>query len=115
MRINGTIAQATFKLVSDPVIVPSWCRVIAHCAALPIRALGPDQRAEHKCGEQTDKRVEEIADSQGVPMGWSSPFAICICRVIASISHVAASRSRAFRSSSFVAFATLLPQSSAKF
>jgi hypothetical protein len=29
-------------------------------------ALGPDQRAEHKCGEETDQRIQEIADSERV-------------------------------------------------
>jgi hypothetical protein len=38
MRINGTITHATFKMVSAPVIVPSWCRIIAHCAAKQISA-----------------------------------------------------------------------------
>src|SRR5207253_6569302 len=38
MRINGTITHAVFKVVSAPVIVPSWCRIIAHCAAKQISA-----------------------------------------------------------------------------
>ena len=38
MRINGTITNAAFKLVSDPVIVPSRCRIIAHCTAKQISA-----------------------------------------------------------------------------
>ena len=33
MRINGTMTQAAFKVVSTPVIVPSRCRTIAQCAA----------------------------------------------------------------------------------
>jgi hypothetical protein len=31
MRINGTITHAAPKVVSAPVIVPSWWRIIAHC------------------------------------------------------------------------------------
>jgi len=38
MRINGKIAHAAFKAVSAPVIVPNWCRIIAHCAAKQISA-----------------------------------------------------------------------------
>lgn len=38
MRINGTITQAAFTVVSAPVIVPSWCRISAHCAAKQISA-----------------------------------------------------------------------------
>jgi hypothetical protein len=35
-------------------------------AALPVLALCPDEAAEYKCGEQTDQRIEEVADSKGV-------------------------------------------------
>jgi hypothetical protein len=35
-------------------------------AALPVLALGSDHRAEHKCGEETDQRIQEIADSERV-------------------------------------------------
>lgn len=33
-------------------------------AALPVLTLRSDQRAEDKCGEETDERVEEIANSE---------------------------------------------------
>ena len=35
-------------------------------AALPVLALGSDQRVEHKRGEETDQRIQEIADSERV-------------------------------------------------
>jgi len=38
IRISGTIAHAAFKVVSAPVIMPSRCRIIAHCAAKQISA-----------------------------------------------------------------------------
>jgi hypothetical protein len=38
-------------------------------AALPLLALRPNKAAEHKRGEETDKRIEEIADSEGVQEG----------------------------------------------
>ena len=38
MTINGRITQATFRVVSAAVIVPSRCRTITHCAAKQISA-----------------------------------------------------------------------------
>jgi hypothetical protein len=35
-------------------------------AALPVLALRPDKAAEHKRSEETDQRIQEIADSKGV-------------------------------------------------
>jgi len=39
MRINGRITHATSKVVSAPVIVPSWCRIMTHCAAKQTSAM----------------------------------------------------------------------------
>ena len=30
--ISGTTAHAMVKVVSAPVVVPSWCKTMAHCA-----------------------------------------------------------------------------------
>src|SRR6516165_6324466 len=38
MSIKGTITHAAPNVVSAPVIVPSWYRTIAHCAAKQISA-----------------------------------------------------------------------------
>ena len=38
MRMSGTITHAAFTVVSASVAVPSWCRIIAHCAAKQISA-----------------------------------------------------------------------------
>jgi hypothetical protein len=38
MSIKGTITQAALNVVSAPVIVPSWRRIMAHCAAKQISA-----------------------------------------------------------------------------
>src|SRR5215469_5166991 len=39
MSIKGTIAHAALNVVSAPVIVPSWYRTMAHCAAKQISAM----------------------------------------------------------------------------
>ena len=33
MMINGKITHAAVRVVSAPVIAPSWCRTITHCTA----------------------------------------------------------------------------------
>ena len=33
IRTSGTITHAAVRVVSAPVIVPSWCSIIAHCTA----------------------------------------------------------------------------------
>jgi hypothetical protein len=33
-------------------------------AALTVLALSPNEPAEYECGEETDKRIEEIANSE---------------------------------------------------
>ena len=38
ITISGTITAAAFSVVSAPVMVPSCCRKIAHCAAKAISA-----------------------------------------------------------------------------
>src|SRR5215472_11724622 len=38
MSIKGTISHAALNVVSAPVIVPSWYRTMAHCAAKQISA-----------------------------------------------------------------------------
>ena len=38
MTISGTITHAAFRVVSAPVTVPNWCKIIAHCAAKQISA-----------------------------------------------------------------------------
>src|SRR5262245_53713382 len=36
--IDGTISHAAHKVIPAPVIVASWCRIIAHCTAKQISA-----------------------------------------------------------------------------
>src|SRR5262245_30459243 len=39
ISINGTITQAALRVVSAPVIVPSRCKTMAHCAAKQTSAM----------------------------------------------------------------------------
>ena len=56
IRINGTITHAAFKVVSAPVIVPSWCRMIAHCAAKQISATVATDRPTTTLDSQVSNR-----------------------------------------------------------
>ena len=56
MRINGTITQAAIKTVSAPVIVPNWCRMIAHCATKAISATVATDRPTTTLESQVSNR-----------------------------------------------------------
>ena len=66
MRINGTITQAAFKVVSTPVIVPSRCRTIAHCAAKQTSATVATDRPTMTLDNQvSNKQIAEHLHAEG--------------------------------------------------
>ena len=64
-RINGTITHAAFKVVSAPVIVPSWCRMIAHCAAKQISATVATDRPTTTLDSQVSNRQIRCTSARG--------------------------------------------------
>ena len=65
IRINGTITRAAFKVVSAPVIVPSWCRIIAHCAAKQISATVATVRPTTTLDSQVSNRQIRWTSARG--------------------------------------------------
>jgi acetolactate synthase regulatory subunit len=56
MRIKGTSTHAAFRVVSAAVIVPSWCRISAHCAEKQISATVATDRPTTTLDSQVSKR-----------------------------------------------------------
>ena len=56
MMINGKIIHAAFTVVPAPVIVPSWCRIIAHCAAKQTSATVATDRPTTTLDSQVSNR-----------------------------------------------------------
>jgi hypothetical protein len=65
ITINGTIAHAAFKVVSAPVIVPSWCRMTAHCAAKAISATVATDRPTTTLDSQVSNRQIRCTSARG--------------------------------------------------
>jgi hypothetical protein len=49
--------------VAAPTETRTWPAIRRRAACI---GAWPDQCAEHKCGEETDQRIQEIADSERV-------------------------------------------------
>jgi hypothetical protein len=56
MRINGTSTHAALKTLSAAAIPPSWCRMIAHCAAKQISATVATDRPTTTLDSQVSNR-----------------------------------------------------------
>ena len=65
MTINGTITHAAFKVVSAPVIVPSWCRMITHCATKEISATVATDRPTTTLDSHVSNRQIRCTSARG--------------------------------------------------
>ena len=65
IRISGTITQAMFMAVSAPVMAPSWCRIIAHCAAKQTSATVATERPTATLDSQVSNRQIRCTSARG--------------------------------------------------
>ncbi len=65
IRISGTMIHATFSTVSDPVIEPSCCRMIAHCRTKQTSATVATERPTSTLDSQVSNRQMRCTSARG--------------------------------------------------